>query len=211
MVYGISFWMWIGYDTEKKTYLYEMGENALDLLVQMELSDYFEDRDLYLIVQLEKKGMTLTDMMSAVKPGTSWEKAEEKANLKPLTTWEIVDLISDRVLPRYQQVKLLEIVPDEETVFDYSKDRDKTKDDQLESKTDLLLDITILFDHEKLQFKARGPKEASKMLREVFETRHISMLDLPENISLDLRYLHLGEAKKIGLNGAVVFVEALRE
>ena len=63
----------------------------------------------------------------------------------------------------------------------------------------------------KLQFKARGPKEASKMLREVFETRHISMLDLPENISLDLRYLHLGEAKKIGLNGAVLFVEALRE
>lgn len=211
MVYGISFWMWIGYDTEKKTYLYEMGENALDLLVHMELSDYFEDRDLYLIVQLEKNGMTLTDMMSAVKPGTSWEKAEEKANLKPLTTWEIVDLISERILPRYQQIKLLEIVPDEETVFDYSKDRDKTKDDQLESKTDLLLDVMVLFDHEKVQFKARGPKEVSKMLREVFEARHISMRDFPENISLDLRYLHLGEAKKIGLNGAVVFVEALRE
>ena len=105
MVYGISFWMWIGYDTEQKTYHYEMGENALDLLIQMELSDYFEDRDLDLIVRLERKGMTLADMMSAVKPGTSWEIAEEKANLKPLTTWEIVDLISDRVLPRYQQIK----------------------------------------------------------------------------------------------------------
>ena len=74
MIYGISFWMWIGYDTEEKTYLYEMGENPLGLLLEMESKDYFDNPDLDLAKQFENKGITLEELMSELKFGDSWER-----------------------------------------------------------------------------------------------------------------------------------------
>ncbi len=211
MIYGVSFWLWIGYDMEKKTCLYEMGENVADLLTQMEIQDFFEDRDIELTTRLKNKKMTLEEMISTLKPGETWDDTERKANLKPLTTWEIVNLISYQIKQRYQQIKLLEIVPVNAAVFDYSIDRDKTRDMTLESQSELLIETTLLTQTEKVQFVSRGAEASIRQIYNVFREKHMEFLDQLENIEFALRYLHAGDGRRISLDGVTMFVEALRE
>ena len=210
MIYGVSFWLWIGYDTEKKTCLYEMGENISDLLIQMEFQDFFEDRDIDLTTRLKNKKMTLEEMISTLKPGETWDDTERKANLRPLTTWEIVNLISYQIKPRYQQIKLLEIIPDNAAVFDYSMDRDKSKDMTLESQSELLIETTLLTQSEKIQFISRGAEVTIRQIYNVFREKHMEFLDQLESIEFTLRYLHTGDGRRINLDGVTMFVEALR-
>ena len=210
MIYGVSFWLWIGYDTDKKTCLYEMGENISDLLIQMEIQDFFEDRDIELTTRLKNKKMTLEEMIATLKPGETWDDTERKANLKPLTTWEIVNLISYQIKPRYQQIKLLEIIPDNAAVFDYSMDRDETKDMTLESQSELLIETTLLTQSEKIQFISRGAEVTIRQIYNVFREKHMEFLDQLESIEFTLRYLHTGDGRRINLDGVTMFVEALR-
>ena len=45
MINGSSFWLWIGYDTEKRADLYVMGESISDLLVNMDAQGFFDDAE----------------------------------------------------------------------------------------------------------------------------------------------------------------------
>ena len=46
MINGSSFWLWIGYDTEKRADLYVMGESISDLLVNMDAQGFFDDAEI---------------------------------------------------------------------------------------------------------------------------------------------------------------------
>ena len=162
MINGSSFWLWIGYDTEKRADLYVMGESISDLLVNMDAQGFFDD-------------------------------AERIGDLKPLTTWEIVNMISYQINQRYYQIKLLEIMPDNEEVFDYSRDRDKAKDIMLESQEDLLIETTLLTQSEKIQFVTKGAEATIRKTYNVLREKGLNTIDQPENIELVIRYLHPGK------------------
>lgn len=177
---GSSFWLWIGYDTEKRADLYVMGENISDLLVNMDAQGFFDD-------------------------------AERIKDLKPLTTWEIVNLISYQMNQRYYQIKLLEIVPDNEKVFDYSRDRDKAMDTMLEPQEDLMIETTLLTQSEKIQFVTKGAEATIRKIYNVLREKGMNTIDQPENIELVIRYLHPGNGRRIVLNDDVIFVKVIGE
>ena len=180
MINGSSFWLWIGYDTEKRADLYVMGESISDLLVNMDAQGFFDD-------------------------------AERIGDLKPLTTWEIVNMISYQINQRYYQIKLLEIMPDNEEVFDYSRDRDKAKDIMLESQEDLLIETTLITQSEKIQFVTKGAEATIRKTYNVLREKGLNTIDQPENIELVIRYLHPGNGRRIVLNDVVIFVKAIGE
>ena len=120
-------------------------------------------------------------------------------------------MISYQINQRYYQIKLLEIMPDNEEVFDYSRDRDKAKDIMLESQEDLLIETTLITQSEKIQFVTKGAEATIRKTYNVLREKGLNTIDQPENIELVIRYLHPGNGRRIVLNDVVIFVKAIGE
>ena len=211
MIDGISFWLWIGYDDNQKTSMYVFGESALDLLINLESKGCFEDLTIDLTERIKKTGLSREKIASSLKEDESWEDVEDRLNLDQLSTWEIVDLITDEIKPGYSQDKLLEIFPGKETVFDYSWNRFLVDEGQLESQTPLLLETTIITDHDKQELRSRGPEKALADILGTLREIGVSVFDEPAVLYNCLRYTHVGESNKIGFNNAVLFIKAIKE
>ena len=208
MVFGISFWLWIGYDEKKKESMYVFGENALEILLNLAERDCFDDDEIDLTAQMKKNGLTREDLASTIQIGENWEDAERKADMDPLSTWEIVDLISEEIRPRYRQIMLLEISPENEKIYDYSKNRDKTKDDMLESRSPLQLETTIITDNELQTISTVGPERACWELINALRKRGTSLFRNVRGINYDLRYLKAGQCMRFDIGRTVLFIKA---
>lgn len=211
MVKGISFWLWIGLDEEENKPVYVFGESAIDLLIHMEARGCFDDPEIDLVERMKKKGITREEVAATLRIGECWEDIESRIDLEPLNTWEIVNLITERIKPRFSQEKLLEIIPDEELLYDYSWDRDISNEPLLESRIPLLLETTIITDHDKQELRSRGPEKALADILGAFREIGVSVFDEPAVLYNCLRYTHVGESNKIGFNNAVLFIKAIKE
>ena len=211
MVSGISFWLWIGQDEEEKNSIYVFGETAIDLLIHMEARGFFDDPLIDLTARLKKNGISREEIAAITSSDESWEETVGKLDMEPLSTWEIVGLITEKIKSRYSQEKILEIIPDEEVLYDYSWDRYISNEPLLESRIPLLLETTIITDQEKIELRSRGPENALWDIFHAFSERSIEIADQSSELFVALRYLHLGESRKIGFNKAVLFISAISE
>ena len=211
MFYGCSCWLWIGKDREENKPMYVFGESAIDLLVHLEAKGCFDDREIDVTERLKKKGITREDIAATIQIGECWDDAVGRVNLEPLSTWEIITLITEQIKPRYSQEKLLEIFPDEEVMFDYSWDRFMMNEDLLESHTPLILETTIITDQEKIELRSEGPEKALEDIYHAAFKRSMSDFDKASELHPILRYLHAGECRKLNISNVVLFIRAKSE
>ena len=134
-------------------------------------------------------------------PNLSSETAgsvEEEADLDPLGTWEVIDLITNQIKPRYEQIKLLEIAPKREAVFDYSNNRNRVLDNTLEPREEQLFEVTVLLESKKERFRALGLENVIDRLDEMIDDEDILSDEESDNIRFELRY---GNARNISIRG----------
>ena len=205
---GQSFWLWIGMNTIKGKTEYVMGENAGDLYYAMCAQGLFGERDPYLQMQLKNEEITLEDTGVPINKQAALEEFERGCVMTPNSN-EILRIISLETEPQYRQIKLLEIAPDLDKVFDYSLDRDRSRDEELEVAPDMVYQIVFMYGNQISTDTVRGPYAAFSMVFRRIEDEDLKWSVMKDDFLFHLRYLQTGKGLSLYFENAAILISAL--